>query len=436
MKKAIIYLLAVLPIMGWAQTQNYSLEQAMEAGVQNRFDLRSQEYDLKLTKNQIKKRKKAWIPNIEAEGNIQYNTHISPTYVPKGFAGFDEAGLLSLGAKNQSIFGLSISQPIYKPGINTDIKIAKVHQQLSEEQLRAYKIEIKNNISKAYLNVLLKKLQWEIAKNEKARFEKYATLAEGAYHNGAIIKNIFLRAKLDYQNAKALSETSHQNYELAIDYLKYQMNLPPETKIILTDNIDQLTLEPELLSQEHAVENRTEIKQLFLKEEENKLQSQRIKQNILPTVSLSGFYGQWYQSHNFKYSKNEWWAPQSFIGLKVSIPISGLITNSNNRIENQIQHEQIIMDLEQLKADVTFELQKSLTELQNNQRNMQTSKDNYQLSQIVYQNQQQQFEIGAFRFSDLLDTEKTLHEAEQIYIRSVYDYMMAVLEYRKAIEDL
>src|SRR5699024_880805 len=97
----------------------------------------------------------------------------SPTYVPKGFAGFDEAGLLSLGAKNQSTFGLALTQPIFKPGINTDIEISKTQQQLSQEQLRAYKIEIKNNISTAYLNVLLKELQYKIAKNEENRLEKY-----------------------------------------------------------------------------------------------------------------------------------------------------------------------------------------------------------------------------------------------------------------------
>ena len=135
--------------MGLAQTQTYGLEQAMEAGIPNRFDFRSREYDLKLAKNRVQKNRNAWVPNIEAEGSVQYNTHISPTYVPKGFAGFDEAGLLSLGAKNQTIMGLSISQPIYKPGINTDIKIAKVHQQFSQEQLRAYKLEIKNSIAKA-----------------------------------------------------------------------------------------------------------------------------------------------------------------------------------------------------------------------------------------------------------------------------------------------
>lgn len=94
MKKIIFlfHLILCVPFIGMAQTQTYSLEQAMEAGIQNRFDIQSREYNVYLAENQIQKSKKAWIPNVEAEGNIQYNTQLSPTYVPKGFAGFDEAG--------------------------------------------------------------------------------------------------------------------------------------------------------------------------------------------------------------------------------------------------------------------------------------------------------------------------------------------------------
>lgn len=339
---------------------------------------------------------------------------------------------MSLGAKNQSTFGLALSQPIYKPNIKTDIKIAKAQQQLSEEQLRGYKIEIKNSISTAYLNVLLKGLQYDLAKNEEARLQKYAELTEGAYQNGTVIKNNYLRAKLDYQNTQAKAETVHQDYDLAMEHLKYQMNIPVETEIELTDSIGQMNMEYSLNPQSDLAENRTEIKQLILEQKENDLQLKKIKKNVLPTVSFIGYYGQWFQSKDFRYGESKWWAPQSYVGLKVSIPISAHIINKNNISGQEMLQKQLNLDLEQKKTDVNYEIQKSVTDLQNNRRNMQTAKENYQLSQTIYQNQQQQFEIGAFLFRDLLDTEKSLHEAEQLYIRSVYDYMMSLLEYQKA----
>lgn len=434
MKKIIFlfHLLVGVSLIGMAQTQTYSLEQAMEAGIQNRFDIQSREYNVNLAENQTQKSKKAWIPKIEGEGNIQYNTQLSPTYVPEGFAGFDEAGLLSLGAKNQSTFGLALTQPIFKPGIQTDIEIAKTQQQLSREQVRGYKTDVKNKIATAYLNVLLKELQYKIAKNEESRLEKYATLTEGAYQNGTVIKNNYLRIKLDYQNAQVKTQTVHQDYQLALDHLKYEMNLSAKTQMILTDSIDQMTLDP-LPQQNNLAENRTEIKQLLLEQNENALRLKKVKQYALPTVSLSGYYGQWYQNQNFRYGESKWWAPQSYIGLNISIPITANFTNKNKLLETKIRQEQLIMDMEQKKADINFEIQKATSDIQNSRRNMQTTIDNYQLSQTIYQNQQQQFEMGAFLFRDLLDTEKSLHEAEQMYLRSVYDYMMSLLEYQKAV---
>lgn len=421
-----------VPFIGLAQTQSFSLEKAMETGIQNRFDIRSREYNLVLAENQIQKNKKAWIPNIEAEGNIQYNTQISPTYVPEGFAGFDEAGLLSLGAKNQSTFGLSLTQSIFKPGINTDVKIAKTQQQMSQEQLRSFKTDVKNNIAKAYLNVLLKELQYEIAENEEGRLEKYATLAKGAYHNGTVIKNKYLRSKLDYQNAQVKTKTVYQDYELALDHLKHEMNLSTETEIILTDSIGQIASKSPLLKQDDLGENRTEIKQLILEQNENALKLKRIKQNALPTISLSGYYGQWYQNQNFRYGEGKWWAPQSYIGLNISIPITANFINKNKLQENKIRSEQLMMDMEQKRADINFEIQKAVTDMENSFQNMQSANNNYQLSKSIYENQHQQFEIGVFMFSDLLDTEKSLRKAEQIYIQSVYDYMIAILEYQRA----
>jgi outer membrane protein TolC len=41
--------------------------------------------------------------------------------------------------------------------------------------------------------------------------------------------------------------------------------------------------------------------------------------------------------------------------------------------------------------------------------------------------------LGVFRYSDLLDTEKSLSNAEQNYIKAVYDYLIAQLQYEKAV---
>lgn len=440
MKNIILCALLSLPLTIHAQMsqqRSLSLQQAMQLGLKNRFDLKAEQYNIDLSENQASLDKKAWIPDVHAEGSVQYNTNLQPTYVPAGFAGFTEPEMLSFGAKQQSVFGLALEQPIFKPGINTNVKIAKAQLSLQQEKLRGLEIAVKSAIATAYLNVLLKKLQSRIAWDEEQRYAEYQILAKGRYDHGTLIKNDYLRTKLDYENAKVKTTTLEQDYQLALDNLSHQINLPGRDSIILSDSIENISFGNLAASnQNNAVDKRTEVRQLLLQQQENDLQLKRMHQNALPTISAFGYYAQVFQSQNFNYNESEWWAPHSYFGLKFSVPISANFGNKNNIRRYQLQQQQLLMQLNQEKTDISYQIQKATTDMQNTQQNMQSAKDNYKLSQQIYHNQEQQFAIGVFKYSDLLDTEKSLSQAEQNYIRSVYDFMLASLQYQKATGNL
>src|SRR5699024_2935375 len=182
--------------------------------------------------------------------------------------------------------------------------------------------------------------------------------------------------------------------------------------------------------------NRTEIKQLKLAQKENELTRKRLRRNALPEISLVGYYAQLYQHENFHFDQSKWWAPYSYIGIKLKIPLTGNFANRTKMKTQKIRKKKLEMDLRQKKADVRYQIEKASTTLHNAQRNLQSAKKNYDLSQTIYKNQQQQFSIGVFNYTDLLDTEKSLHEAERNYVQTVYKFLNARLDYRKAVENL
>ena len=91
------------------------------------------------------------------------------------------------------------------------------------------------------------------------------------------------------------------------------------------------------------------------------------------------------------------------------------------------------LDLKQRTADINYEIQRTSTELSNALQNMQTTKSNYDLSKVIYENQKQQYNLGSLLYSNLLDTDKSLNTTEQNYIKAVYDYLLANINYQKAI---
>ncbi len=198
---------------------------------------RSKQYDVVIASSEVQKSKKEWLPEISGTGNMRYSPKIQATYVPGGFFS-DEPTLVGLGAKSLAIFGLDLNQPLYKPGLTTDIKLAQNNAAITHERVREEENSIKEQITYAYLNVLLKELQRGIAASEEQRFREYMELAEGKFRLGTMIETDYLKAKLDYENAKVESQKANQNYELALVNVKYKINIPAETKIVLTDTIN------------------------------------------------------------------------------------------------------------------------------------------------------------------------------------------------------
>ncbi|HKC67502.1 MAG TPA: TolC family protein [Bacteroidia bacterium] len=439
MKKVILLLLSVASVFVYAQqpTSNLSisLKQAIDEGLKNRYDIQAQKYNLAVADNSISKTKKEWIPEISGSATARYSPQIQATYIPAGFISPNPA-LVALGATSISVFGLDLNQNIFKPAITTDVKIAKNNLAQQQEKNKQDENTIKEEIVKSYLNVLLKDLQNKIAANDEQRYKEYAQVAEGKLKLGTLIENDYLKAKLDYENAKSETLKAKQSYDLAVNNIRYQINIPAETQLSLTDSLNSLFAASDQLATKGDANNRTEIKQLVLQQEANKLYISKTRQNALPTFSFFANYSQQFTYTNFDYGLHQWWSPFNYLGLKLSVPITSNFKNYNSIQEYKFKSTQTDLELKQRTSDINYEIQKASTELSNSYKNMQTAKSNYELSQVIYQNQKQQYTIGSLLYSNLLDTDRTLSTTEQNYIKAVYDYLLANVNYQKAIGNI
>ncbi len=435
MKKLIYSLLLTLfcgTIAAQPDTLRISLKQAVERGLKCRYDVQSNKYNVSITENVINKSKKEWLPDVIVSGNIRYNSQMQEHILPAGILGNSEPMTFSMDTRTNSVYSLDLTQVIYKPGIILDVKIAQNNFELEKEKDRQFGINTKITITESYLNILLKELQLRTAKDDENRYKEYLQVAGGKNQYGALLENDYLKAKLDYENAKVETQKLKQNYDLAISNFKYQINVQPATMVVLTDSLNTVSFSPNLTQQQRTVENRTEIKQLQLTQQNNELQLKKIRQNALPTISLFANYSTQFQYNNFNYMHNGW-SPYSYIGVKMSLPITSNIKNKNNITESKYESAKTNFDIKQKTVDINYEIQKALTELNNALQNMQSTKINCDLSNTIYLNQKQQYNLGSLLYSSLLDTEKTLNTAEQNYIKAVYDYLVAKINYDKAL---
>ena len=435
--KKVIYILILSVFCGTITAQidtiKLSLNQAIELGLNNRFDAKSGALNIDMAKNKVVMSKKELLPDILANGKITYNGQVEPTIVSAGLLGFTESQKIALSMKNNTAFSLDLNYAVYKPGLYTDIKIASNNLDMEKEKNNKSNNDIKVEIAEAYDNVLLKYLQFEIARRNENRYKEYYNLASGKYSNGALLESDMQLAELDYKNAKANSEKQRQNYLLSIQNLKCRINVPLQSVIIFTDSLkSSFETNIGVNPTNNAIVNRSEIKQLRIQQLGYKLQLKKAKQNYLPTLSLFANYTQFFQNEGFNYSDNFFWSPISYVGAKLSIPISGSFKNINQVKEFNLKLAQSNFEMKQKTTDVQYEMQEAATTLNNARQNLTVTNDNYLLSQKIYELKKQQYSLGSFLYEKLLDTEKSLSTTEQEYITGVYDFLIAKINYQKA----
>lgn len=409
-----------------------SLNNAVILGIGNRFDVKAGRLNKGMAEIKIKKAKLEWMPVLNATGNIRYNMQLQATLIPAGYVGFTEPTLLVLGATNVSIFGFEITQPLFRPGINTDIRLAKKNAEMNDEKERQFERDVRIQITKAYLDVLLRKFQYQLAIADEQRFRDYMELSYAKLNQGTILETEYKRAVLDHENAILTVTKSYDQYTIAISYLKYQLNIPYNDSIELADSLTSGIISGQLINPPSQIE-RTEIRQLRMQLQVDNLTIRKSKQAALPSVSLFGNYSEQFLSDRFDYTTWKWWTPFSYAGISISIPITGNFKNSEDILERKLLRDQTALRLEQEKSDVTFDLLRARTDLNSAIGSMQIARNNYDRSINLYNIQKNQYEYGSFPYSSLLDSERTLSQIEAAYLKSAYDLLNARINYLKAV---
>lgn len=419
-------------ILNAQEVVKISLNQAIQLGIQNENDIKADSINTLISKSEVKDSKKNLLPDLSLSTNITYYGDISKTTVPAGLLGNDNPEKISMGANNNTNAALNFNYTLYKPGLYTNINIAKNNNVLAEEKLKQEKLSVKHEIIRAYYEMALKKVEFEIMQKEEQRYKSYYELVKGKYNNGVVLQSDLDQANLDYKSAKINTQKSKQLYDLCCINLKYRINIPDNIKVEFTDSIESLQSDKDIISN-NSVVDRTELKQLIIENKGNQLQLKKAKENYLPTISLFANYSQYFQSNHFDYSNSFNWYPVNYVGIQVSIPISGIVKNHEHVLQSKLKIAQTNELIRQKTNDIQNEINKASIELKDAKLNEQISIANYNLAQCIYDRQKQQFEIGTLQYQNLLNTEKSIHNAQQNYFSSIYDLLLAKLKYEMAI---
>lgn len=408
-----------------------SLEEALTLGLSNNYDLKNQGLQVQLAQREREKVDARRSPVISATGEFRSNLVLPTTIIPAGaFGGSsgEEDQKLRFGTTYNITGAVSLSYPLIDPTLRTDQLRADGQRTLQETGLEKQKANFRLTIAEAWYDVFLKQEQLSLAEAKLKRTESVLHINQNRLNAGALLPSELQRSQLEVDNSRASRDQAKNNFLLSRQNLAYRVGLPLETPLEVTP-----LGPPNATSLPNP--NANPGQRWELKEEEqrlviNALDQQRLKEQYRPNLSAIANGSIQHLSNNL--ALWEKWFPAVYVGLQTNFTIfDGHLKQKNLevlKLQNQISQQ----NLERIRQDIRYEEASTETTLQNAVVQWKSAQQNLGTAQKILDLEQERYQGGNLLYSDLLNSEYALREAENNMLSAWYNYLIAKLRWEKA----
>ncbi|MBK8844789.1 MAG: TolC family protein [Saprospiraceae bacterium] len=304
--------------------QNFSVEEAVQYAIRNHSSTKKDVIKIADAEAQMKAIKATGLPQLNGSAEYQYFIEVPAMPLPKEFDPTGEGGTIAFQKRNNLNLGLNASMLAFDGSYLVALKAAKLYREYVRSQTEITPITIRKNVTDSYYTVL-------IAEKNKAQLEKNINIIQTLRKEVGEIYKAGLNEKLDVDridlsisNLQSTINVLSRNIEILKNVLKFQMQLPMDQQITLTDNFDVIYNEAQTEQSKSVeqlnIQNRPEYRSIGKGIELAKLDIDRFKKGYLPSLSVFGSFGRGFQSDNI-FKSGGLWIPTSLVGIKLAVPI-------------------------------------------------------------------------------------------------------------------
>ena len=425
--RALLLAVAVLYAGGYVRAQEtkdtltLTLDRALEIALSDNPTIKVAEEEIALKKVTHKETWQNLLPQASIDGT--WNHTISAAQMNLGGQSF------KMGMDNSNTVSgvLNICLPIFAPSVYKAMSMTKTDIELAVEKSRASKLDLVNQVTKGYYQLMLTQDSYDVLQKSYKLAEDNYNIVNAKYQQGAVSEFDKISAEVQMRSIKPNVISAGNAVTLSKLQLKVLMGVTADVDIEIADNLGNYETElfaNELNQPAANLNNNTTMKQLDLN---RKMLNQNIKSlraNFMPTLGMN--YSYQYQSlYNEDWNILDYnWSGSSALMFTLSIPLYKA-SNFTKLKSNRIQ----IRQLEQNCLDTERKLNMQITSYQNNMaassEQVVSNRENVMQAQKAVQIAGKRYEVGKGTVLELNTSQVQLTEAELTYNQSIYDYLVA-----------
>ncbi|MEZ4933294.1 MAG: TolC family protein [Saprospiraceae bacterium] len=399
------------------------LKAALQYTIDNHSKVQQALIDVQLGEQTLRESVSTGLPQIKASSTIINNLALRTSLIPAEFLGGPpgEFAQLQFGTNWNGNAGVELNQMIFNKQWLLALEATKKLKEFYAVSLDQTKETVIYETAKLYYQIQLTKTQRGILQANLSQIEGLFTVTEKQFQNGMAKKIDVDRLQVQSDNLTVqLSNLDLQLQQLELA-LKFAMQMPLETDIVLTDTISEQELAYTNNSiLQPAFQSRPALGILQVQQELYDLDLRRWRAGYFPTVNFFANYTYEWQANNFgEITDGQRWTDYSQIGLRFNFPIfDGFYKDS--------QKQMAILNKMKVAKDHSYTLfayqvqyQSALSSIQLNKNNLQAVTNTRKVAEEVYRVAQNRYKEGIAPITELLDAETSMREAQSNYIATL-----------------
>lgn len=424
-KKMLIAIITVLAV-GFVRAQEVdtltlTLERALEIALSENPTMRVAEEDIALKKVASKE---AW-QNLLPQASISATLDHTITAAQMNLGG--QSFKMGQDNSNTGNAGLSISLPLFAPAVYKAMSMTKTDIELSVEKSRSSKLDLINQVTKAYYQLMLAQDSYDVLQKSYKLAEDNFNVVNAKYQQGAVSEFDKISAEVQMRSVKPSVVSAGNAVTLAKLQLKVLMGVTADVDIDIDDNLadyEAYMFGRQLNSGDESLMNNTTMKQFDLN---NRLLQKNIKSlrtNFIPTLSMS--YSYQYQSlynsdwNFFGYN----WGNSSSLMFNLSIPLYKA-SNFTKMKTARIQIKQLEYNRVDTERKLNMQMKSYKDNMAASSEQVVSNRENVKQAEKAVQIAGKRYEVGKGTVLELNSSQVSLTQAELTYNQSIYDYLVS-----------
>lgn len=407
-----------------ADVLQLTLDEALRIALADNPIVRVADQEIELKKVSAKEAWQQLLPTVDLNGSINY-TIKSPTMNLGGQK-------FKMGEDDSNTWSgvLNVNLPIYAPAVYRMMKMTKDDISLAAEKSRASRLDLVNQVTKAYYQLMLSQDSYDVLLKSYEYSEKNYQVVKAKFEAGRVSEYDKISAEVQMRNLKPNVVAASNAVNLAKTQLKVLLGISnPDLEVRVDDNLKnyEQRVNAHQPLQQVTLDKNTTLRQFDFNEKLLQRSLKIQKAAFIPTLALNFQYQ--YQSlynRNFEFWHYDW-TPSSTLALTLSVPIYRA-SNFTKVKSTRIQMQQLSENRINTERQLNMQAQTYLDNMQACNEQMASNKESVAQAEKGRLIAQKRYDVGRGTILELNSSEVALTQAELTYNQAIFDYLTAQSE--------